>query len=235
LAVSIVFLLIFLVIESRAKEPLVRLSIFRSRTLTGANLIGLLAPGGLGATVFILTLYLQDVLHYSALATGLAFLPLALVILVASNVVSPFVPRVGVKRLLLAGMVVMAIGLLLMARITVEDNYWGTVFPAIVVLSLGIGPSFTVMAIAATSGISNQEQGLASGLLNTSQQVGSGLILATIIAIATARTTFLSHSEAVTSKVALVAGFQSALVAGAVFALLGALVALFVIRERSTN
>jgi EmrB/QacA subfamily drug resistance transporter len=231
LAISCIFLVAFIIIESRVKAPLVRLSIFRRSTLTGANLIGLLAPGALGATIFLLTLYLQNVLNYSALTTGLAFLPLAGVILITSNCVSPFVPKVGVKWLLVAGLAIMAIGLFLLTRISVENNYLGTVLPALIVISLGIGPCFTVMAIAATSGITNEEQGLASGLLNTSQQVGSGLILAIISAIAATRTAILDPTSNPASKQALVGGFQSALLAGAGFAVLGMCVALFIMRK----
>ncbi len=233
-AVAIVLLAAFVWIESRVQAPLVRLSIFRLHTLSGANLIGLLAPGVLGATIFILTLYMQEALNYSAITTGISFLPLALVILVASNAVSSFVPRVGVKRLLLAGMIVMAAGLLLMARISAADSYFTTVLPALVVIGLGIGPSFTLMAIAATEGIANEEQGLASGLLNTSQQVGSGLVLALIVAIAAARTASLNVAGGAVSKQALVSGFQIALIVGAGFAVAGALVALFVIRHKTS-
>ena len=125
----------------------------------------------------------------------------------------------------------MAAGLLLLTRISVENNYFGTVFPALIVISLGIGPSFTVMAIAATAGIANEEQGLASGLLNTTQQVGSGLILAIVVAIAAARTASLNQGAHMVSKAAVIAGFQYALVVGAGFAVLAALVALFVIRQ----
>ncbi|HCI81670.1 MAG TPA: MFS transporter, partial [Ktedonobacter sp.] len=156
---------------------------------------------------------------------------LAIVILIASNVVSPFVPRAGIKRLLVAGMIVMAIGLLLLTRISVENTYFTTVLPALIVISLGIGPCFTVMAIAATAGIADEEQGLASGLLNTTQQVGSGLILAIVVAIAAARTASLSQGAHVVSKAAVVAGFQFALVVGAGIAVLAALIALFVIRR----
>lgn len=231
LALAIVLLVAFVFIESRVKAPLVRLSIFRLRTLTGANLIGLLGPGVLGATIFILTLYMQEILGYSAITTGLAFLPLAIVILIASNAVTPLVPRAGIKRLLIAGMVIMAAGMLLLTRISVENNYFVTVLPALIVISLGIGPSFTVMAIAATAGIANEEQGLASGLLNTTQQVGSGLILAIVVAIAAARTASLNQSTHVVSKAAVIAGFQYALIVGAGFAVLAAVIAVFVIRR----
>jgi len=232
LAVALMLLATFVCIEACVKVPLIRLSIFRLRTLTGANLIGMLAPGALGSTVFIVTLYMQKVLGYNPIATGLAFLPMAFVLMIVSNVVSRVVPRFGVQRLLVAGMIVMAAGLLLLTRISVDNNYWGTLLPGTLIVALGIGPSFTAMAIAATAGVSDKEQGLASGLLNTSQQVGSGLVLAVVAVVSAARTAALQQGASASAKVALVGGFQVAFIACAVFALLGALVAIFVIRQQ---
>ena len=230
LGIALVLLVTFVYIEARVKVPLIRLSIFRLRTLTGANLIGLLAPGALGAMVFIVTLYMQKVLGYAPLTTGLAFLPMALVFIVVTNVVSRFVPRFGIRRLLIVGMFVMALGLLLLTRISIENSYWTTLLPGTLVVALGIGPSFTVMAIAATEGVSDSEQGLASGLLNTTQQVGSGLVLAAVAVVSTAQTTALMHTQGISAKVALVGGFRYAFIAGAVFAVLAGLVAIFVIQ-----
>ncbi len=231
LGVAVVFLVAFVFIEARVKVPLIRLGIFRLRTLTGANLIGFLAPGALGAMVFIVTLYMQKVLGYAPTTTGIAFLPMAMIFIVVTNVVSRFVPRFGVQRLLIVGMFVMALGLLLLTRISIENNYWTTLFPGTLVIALGIGPSFTVMAIAATAGVSDREQGLASGLLNTSQQVGSGLVLAVVAVVSTAQTTALQHVQGTSAKAALVGGFQYAFVVCAVFAVLAGLVAIFVIRQ----
>lgn len=231
LGVALVLLVTFVFIEARVNVPLIRLGIFRLRTLTGANLIGFLAPGALGAMVFIVTLYMQKVLGYGPVTTGLAFLPMALIFIVITNVVSRFVPRFGVRRLLIAGMFVMALGLLLLTRISVENAYWTTLFPGTLVVALGIGPSFTVMAIAATDGVSDREQGLASGLLNTTQQVGSGLVLAVVAVVSAVQTTALMHQQGVSAKAALVGGFHYAFIVGAVFAVLGGLVAIFVIRE----
>ncbi len=231
LGVALILLVAFVFIEIRVKVPLIRLSIFRLRTLTGANLIGFLAPGALGAMVFIVTLYMQKVLAYDPVTTGVAFLPMALVFIVVTNVVSRFVPRFGVQRLLIIGMFVMAVGLLLLTRISVENNYWTTLFPGTLVVAVGIGPSFTVMAIAATSGVSDSEQGLASGLLNTTQQVGSGLVLAVVAVVAAAQTTTLLHTQGISAKAALVGGFRYAFIAGAVFAVLAGIVAIFVIRQ----
>ncbi len=232
LAVALVLLVTFVFIEAHAKVPLIRLGIFRSRTLTGANLIGMLAPGALGSMVFVVTLYMQKVLGYTPIATRLAFLPMSFVLMIVSNVVSRFVPRFGVQKLLIVGMLVMAAGLLLLTRISVDNNYWGTLLPGTLIVALGIGPSFTAMAIAATAGVSDKEQGLASGLLNTSQQVGSGLVLAVIAVVSAARVAALQQGASASAKAALVGGFQVAFIVCAGFALLGALAAIFVIRQQ---
>jgi len=232
LAVALVLLVAFVFIEARAKIPLIRLSIFRLRTLTGANLIGMLAPGALGSMVFVVTLYMQKVLGYTPTTTGLAFLPMSFVLMIVSNVVSRFVPRFGVQKLLIAGMLVMAAGLLILTRISVDNNYWGTLLPGTLIVALGIGPSFTAMAIAATAGVSDKEQGLATGLLNTSQQVGSGLVLAVVAVVSATRTAALQQGAGASAKAALVGGFQFAFIVCAGFALLSALVAIFVIRQQ---
>lgn len=232
LLVTVALLLLgaFVFIETRVNVPLIRLSIFRLRTLTGANLIGLFAPGALGAMIFITTLYMQKVLGYAPTTTGFAFLPMALVLMIVSNVVSRVVPRFGVQRLLVVGMLIMTVGLLLMTRISVENTFWTTFLPGTLVIALGIGPSFTVMAIAATTGVSDREQGLASGLLNTMQQVGSGLVLAVVSVVSAIQTAAL-HERGASAKMALVGGFQYAFLVCAVFALLSALIALFVLRQ----
>lgn len=212
--------------------PLVRLGIFRLRNVTGANIVSMLAPGAFGSLIFVLTLYMQKVLGYSAIETGLAFLPMAAVILIVSNVVSRLVVRVGVKPFLVGGIFGLIVGLLLLTQIVANGNYLGTLLPGIVVVSLGMGPTFATMVIAATAGISDDEQGLASGVFNMTQQVGSGLVLAIVVAVSSARTaTFLQHGQVV-SKVAVTAGLQYALFVCVGFAVLAALAALFVIRER---
>ena len=231
LGVALVLLVTFVFIETRVKVPLIRLSIFRLRTLTGANLIGLLSPGALGASVFIVTLYMQKVLGYAPTTTGIAFLPMSLVFIIDSNLVARFVPRFGVQRLLIAGMFVTALGYLLLTRISVESSYWTTLLPGTLVVALGMGPSFTAMAIAATAGVSDREQRLATGLFNTTQQVGSGLVLAVVAVVSAVQTTALQHTQAVSAKAALVGGFQYAFVACTLFAVLSGLAAIFVIRQ----
>ncbi len=230
-AVALVLLVTFVFIETRVRVPLIRLGIFRLRTLTGANLVGMLAPGALGSMVFLVTLYMQKVLGYTSILTGLAFLPMAFLLMIISNGISRFVPRFGIQRILIVGMIIMAAGLLFLTRISIDNNYWGILLPGTLIVSLGIGPSFTAMAIAATAGVSDKEQGLASGLLSTSQQVGSGLVLAIVAVVSAARTVTVQQTG-VSTKLALVSGFQYAFVACTVFALLSAVVATFVIRQK---
>jgi EmrB/QacA subfamily drug resistance transporter len=231
-ALATVLLVIFINIELRLTYPIVRFGILRQRSVTGANLVNMLAPGAFGALVFILTLYMQKVLGYSALSTGLALLPIAMVILIISNIVSRLVTRFGVKPFLVGGIVVFMLGLLLLTQIVVEGNYTGTLLPGIVIASIGMGAVFATVIIAATAGVSDNEQGLASGLFNTTQQIGNGLVLAIVIAISSSHTAELSPLVKEADKVAITAGLQYALFACAGVAFLAACVALFVISEK---
>ena len=232
LAFAVVCLAAFVLIEARVQAPLVRLGIFRQRTLTGANLVGLFAPGAFGATIFTLTLYLQQVLNYSPLTTGLAFLPLAAVVGLTSNLVAPVLPRFGVRRLLVGGLFVVAIGMLLLLLIRPANQYLTTLLPGLLVLSLGMGPVFTLMAIAATNGVRDAEQGLASGLLNTTQSIGSGLVLAVVVAVSAARTASL-QAQGSDMPTALVGGAHAGLIVGAGFVLVAFAIALIVIRPQT--
>jgi EmrB/QacA subfamily drug resistance transporter len=232
LALAVILLVAFVVIERCSAFPLVRLGIFRQANVMGANLVSLLAPGAFGALIFILTLYMQKVLDYSALTTGLAFLPMAAVILIFSNGVSRLVARIGVKPFLVGGITVLIIGLLLLTGIVANGNYLETLLPGILVVSMGMGPTFATMVIAATAGVSDNEQGLASGVFTTTQQVGSGLVLAIVVAISSAHTAALLHHKANADLVAFTAGLQYALFACAGFALLAAFAALFAIHEK---
>ncbi len=232
LALAAALLLAFVVIELRSASPLVRLGILRQRNVTGANIINMLAPGAFGALVFILTLYMQKVLGYSAFTTGLAFLPMAVVILIFSNVVSRLVARFGVKPFLVGGITGLIIGLLMLTRISAAGDYAGTLLPGILVVSIGMGPTFATIVIAATAGVNDDEQGLASGLFNTTQQVGSGLVLAIVVAVSSARTAALLQQGGNAGKVVITAGLQYALFACVGIALLAVPAALFMIRTR---
>lgn len=231
LVLALVCMIAFVLIEARVPMPLVRLGVFRLRTLTAANLVNVLAPGTFAAMIFILTLYMQEVLGYTALTTGLAFLPLAVTIALTSSLAAQAIPRLGPKRMLLGGMTLMTIGLLLLLLIAPANNYVGTILPGMLIVCLGMGPSFTTMSILATTGVIPQEQGLAAGLLNTTQQIGQGLVLAMVIAVSTAQTATL-QAQGVPAQAAQVFGFHTAFVAGVGATTLAFLIVLIVLNQR---
>lgn len=167
---------------------------------------------------------------YSALQTGLAFLPHALAAMIAAPVASQLVSRLGVKRTLVIGIVAAMVGLLLLIGISVEGSFVRDILPGTVIVGLGIVIGIVTVTIAATSGVRERDQGLASGLLNTSQQIGSAIGLAILVAVATVRTEAVSASTG-NFAVATTGGFQAALGVGAGFAALGILVAVLVIRK----
>ncbi|GAC1363112.1 MAG: DHA2 family efflux MFS transporter permease subunit [Ktedonobacteraceae bacterium] len=229
---ALLLLAAFVLIELRSPSPLVRLSIFRVQTVMSANLVSLLAPGVFGSLIFILTLYMQKVLGYSAISTGLAFLPLAMLILITSNVSSRLVARRGLKPFLVGGLIVLGVGVLLLTGLSPDGTYLLTLLPGTLVVALGMGPVFATMVIAATTGVSDDEQGLASGLYNTTLQVGSGLCLAIIAAVAAARTASLTQSHT-NAELALTNGFQYALYVCVGLTILGIFAALFGLRTHA--
>src|SRR6266702_4524860 len=194
--------------------------------------IGLLVGASLGPTLFILTLYLQNVLGYSPVLTGFAFLPHALIVTFTTNLVSRLTTRLGVKPGMVTGAVVLAVGLFWLSRMSAHDQYWAIILPGTLLVGLGVAFQIVTVAIAATEGVADDEQGLASGLFNTSQQVGSALGVAILVAVASARTVALSTgSGGPGGSAALVGGFQSALLTAVGFAILSVVVSLLVVRE----
>ena len=233
-ALALALLAAFVWIEAHARAPLVPLRVFRLRTLTGANLIGLLMSAAIGSTIFILTLYMQQVLNYSALQTGLAFLPHAIAAMIAAPIASHLATRFGTKTTLTGSMTLAAVGLLHLSRIPVQGDFVRDLLPGTVIIGFGIVMALVSVTIAATAGISDSEQGMASGLLNTSQQIGAALGLAILVAVSTARTEAgLAQLDgaADAQRIALTAGFGAALLVGVGFAIVALLVALFVVRE----
>jgi EmrB/QacA subfamily drug resistance transporter len=219
--------------ESRAAHPLMPFSIFRLQTLRGANVIGLLIGLSLFAMFFFLSLYMQQVLGYDALKTGVSYLPLALMIIASAGVASQLTTRIGFKPVLVTGMLMLTGGLVWFSQVGAGGSYLGDVlFPSIVV-GFGLGLAFVSVTIAAVMGTKPDEAGLASGLINTSQQVGGALGLGILSAIATARTTQVApgHSHAY----ALTAGFQTAFLVGAGFALLAAVLAAVMISSADSR
>jgi EmrB/QacA subfamily drug resistance transporter len=188
----------FVLIELRSSEPLVRLSIFRVRSLTAANVVMFLVMAGLFAMFFFNSLYIQRVLGYGPLKAGLAFLPFTLGIVVSAGLASQFGPRVGIRLVAVVGMVMTTIGMGLLTQIPVDGHYVSNVLPAVILNSLGMGAVFVPLTMIATTGLKNEDQGLASGLFNTSQQIGGAFGLAVLSTIAASHTGGSSPEELVT-------------------------------------
>jgi len=228
-ALAAILLASFVVIELRSKAPLVRLSIFRVRSLLTANVVMLLVASGMFAMFFFNTLYIQRVLGFGPLKAGLAFLPFTAGVMLSAGLASQFAPRVGVRPVAGLGMVVSAIGMLLLVRIPVDGSYLADVLPSLVVTSLGMGAVFMPLTLIATTGLKDEDQGLASGLFNTSQQIGGALGLAILSTVAASKTTAAGGA---TDPEALVTGFHWAFGGGALFVLGGLGVMLALLRRR---
>jgi EmrB/QacA subfamily drug resistance transporter len=211
----------FIGIELRSPWPLLPLRIFRLPTLSAANATMAIVGAVAFSEFFLLTLYLQDVLHYSAVQTGVAFVAFALTVVVVSNVAQWVVGRVGIRPTLTAGLVVSAASVALLTRLPVDGHYFWDVFPAFVLGGAGMGLSFVPVTIASLTGVQRSDAGVASGLINTSRQIGGALGLAVVSAIAatSAGNYSASHAVTATSGAALDHGFQTAL-----YVLLGLLV-----------
>ncbi len=238
LAVAVGLIAAFVAIELRSAQPLVPFGIFRSRTLTGANITGLLIGASLFSMFFFVSLYMQQVLGYSALKAGFAYLPLALAIIVSAGVASQLSTRVGFKPVLIAGMLFVAVGLVWFAQVSVDGNYLADILGPSLVAAVGLGLSFVPVTIAAVAGVREADSGLASGLINTSQQIGGALGLAILAAVATARTDdTLAAAGGDRSQMAsaLTDGFQSAFLVGAGFAVIGAILAALLIRRSDSR
>ncbi len=221
-------LAVFVGIEGRfATAPLMPLRIYRSRTLTAANLVVLLVGGATFGMWFFLSLYVQQVLGYSPIKAGLAFLPMTLCIVAGSTLASRAVTRVGAKRLLVAGMLAQTVGLLLFTEIPADGSYVANLLAPSLLVAIGIGLAFIPATISAVAGVADHEAGLASGLVNTSRLFGGALGLAVLAAIATARTSSDLHHGTQSVHAALTSGFQLAFLIAAGFALVGGLVAAF--------
>jgi EmrB/QacA subfamily drug resistance transporter len=217
----------FVLVEGRfASAPLMPLRIWASRTLSAANIVVLLVGGATFAMWFFVSLYLQQVLGYSPIRAGLAFLPMTLCIVAGSTIASRTVARVGAKRLLVGGMAVMTLGLALFTRISTNGDYAADVLVPGVLVGIGIGFAFVPATISAVAGVAPAEAGLASGLVNTSRLCGGALGLAVLAAIATSHTNSQLHAGAA-AHAALTSGFTLAFGIAAAFALVGGLVAAF--------
>jgi EmrB/QacA subfamily drug resistance transporter len=227
-AAAVTLLVAFVVIELRSKAPLVDLSIFRKRSLTIANTAMLLFASGLFATFYFISLYLQDIHGDSPLRAGLSLLPFPVTIAISSILAQSLLEKVGVRPLLYFGLAVVSAGLFWLSGLPADGHYLTNVLPGIFVMAFGMGFTFSPLILIATTGVEDDEAGLASGLFNTSQQVGGALGLAVLASLAAGRTTSAA-AAGVEQTQALVDGFTRAyLVAGGLAIVALALVALFI-------
>ncbi|WP_410580197.1 MFS transporter [Amycolatopsis sp. lyj-108] len=219
-ALALALLVTFVFIEKRSKHPLLRLGILRSGPLARANLGGATFFGAYIGFQFVVMLYLQNVLGWSALQTALGFLPAALIVAFGSPRIEPLIDRLGTPRTILAGVVAHVIGYALFLRIDESSSYAGSVLPSMILLGIGFMLAFSSLNIQATNGISDDEQGLAGGLLNTSIQVGGAIGLAVVTAVLT------GNSGGATGPAALLNGLAPALTVVTGIAVISVLVAL---------
>jgi EmrB/QacA subfamily drug resistance transporter len=240
LAGSAALVATFVWIESRSRWPLLPLRIFRLRALSAANVTMALVGAVTFSEFFVLTLYAQDVLGYSALRTGVTFVAFALSVVVASNLAQTVVARIGVRRTLMAGLALATISVGMLTQLPVGNHYFSYLFPAFVLGGAGLGFSFVPITIASLTGVERADAGVASGLVNTSRQIGGAIGLAAISTIAASAASSYAHTHGVSaaSAAATVSGFQTSFVV-----LGGLLVAAFVVaavflrpaQERAAN
>ena len=229
LAGAFVLLAAFLLNELRQREPLAPLSIFRINGLGFSNLTQLVAFAGVLALFFFLTLYMQNVLGYSPLQTGLAWLPLCFAVAISAGIAAQLLSRVGTRPVIVVGAVIAAAGLYMLSRIPVDGSYVADLLPGTLVLAVGGAAVFVGVTTAANAGVPADKAGLAAALLNASQQLGGALGLAIFTAVATSRTNHLLASGTPVAH-AQTSGFQRGLLLGSIFLLVSAVIAL-----RATN
>jgi EmrB/QacA subfamily drug resistance transporter len=238
LAAAAVLLGVFALIEQRSQAPLVPFGIFRKRTLTGANVVGFMVGGSLFAMFFFITLYMQQVLGYSAIKAGLSYLPLSIAIIISAGVASQLVTKIGFKPVLAVGLMLVAGGLLWFGAISVDGGFTTDILGPSLLAAVGLGFAFVTTTIAAVSGIEDHEQGLASGLINTSQQIGGALGLAILATAANSRTDDVLAAAGGNPRAlpdALVEGFQSAFYGAALIAVIGLVLTLALIRSSDSR
>src|SRR5438132_4996307 len=228
LSASAALVLTFVVIEFRSKAPLLPMRIFRLRTLTASNITGLLMGAAIFSQFFLLTLYMQQVLHYSALKTGVAYIALTLAIISFSAVSQMLVTRIGIRRVLSAGLLLSAVALVLFARLPVHGSYFADLFPAFILSGIGLALAFVPISIGGLTGVRQADAGIASGLINTSQQIGGAIGVAAATTIATTYTTRFVNVHPGSTQLggaALTHGFEIAFYVLAAVAVLGAVIA----------
>jgi EmrB/QacA subfamily drug resistance transporter len=232
LAGAAALLVLFVVIELRQPDPIMPFSIFRLRTLRGANIVGLLIGMSLFSMFFFISLYLQTVLHDSPIQAGISYLPLSVGIILAAGGASALGTRIGFKAPLVAGLLLIGAGLLWFSQVPgTGGSFAADVLGPSILAAVGLGLAFVSVTIAAVAGTAPADAGLASGLINTSQQVGGALGLAILASVANSRTNSLAHAGD-RPLIALTKGFDLAFLVGAGFALAGAVLAVVLVSSR---
>src|SRR5947208_2120084 len=238
LAGAVALIVGFVVIELRSKAPLLPMRIFRLRTLTASNITGLLMAGAIFSQFFLLTLYMQQVLHYSALKTGVAYVALTVSIIGFSGVAQALATRIGIRPVLTAGLALSAGGLVLYAQLPVHGHYFWDLFPAFMLSGIGLALAFVPVSIGALTGVQQSDAGVASGLINTSQQIGGAIGVAAATTIATTFTTHYVNAHpgvSALSGAALTHGFQITFYALAGIAAAGAVLAAVLTESRAVT
>jgi predicted MFS family arabinose efflux permease len=235
IAGAAVLLAAFVGIELRQRHALVPFSIFRLRTLRGANLVNVVIGLSLLSLFYFITLYLQDVLHYSPIKTGVSYLPLGAGLFISAGVASTLVTRVGYKLTLIAGLLTTAGGLLWFSQAPVHGSFLTDVLGPSTLAGIGFGLAFVPVTIAAMAGRKPQEAGLASGLINMAQQIGGALGVAILATLANSRTQSLLHGGRHHVAVALTKGYDRAFLVSAGFALAAAILAAALITTRDSR
>ncbi|HEU4658936.1 MAG TPA: MFS transporter [Capillimicrobium sp.] len=226
LVLAAVLIGVFALIELRRSQPLVPFAFFRNRTAAGSDVVALLVGAALFSMFYFVSLYLQQVLGYEPLKAGLAYLPLAATIIISAGAASRLVARFGLRPVLGAGLLAVAGGLAWFAQVSADGRYVVDVLPASVLTALGLGLAFVPLTIGATSGVTEDEGGLASGLLNTAQQVGGALGLAVLVSVADSRSADAARAaggDPTAAPQILTEGFQAAFWVGTGFAVAGLL------------
>jgi EmrB/QacA subfamily drug resistance transporter len=238
LGVAAALLAAFVVIESRARQPLVPFRVFRIGSIAGANVTGLLTGAALFSMFFFISLYMQQILGFDALEAGLAYLPLALSIIVAAGVASQLVTRIGARPVLVGGLTMVFAGLVWFSQVSVGGSYVADVLFPSLLAGWGLGFAFVPVTIASQTGIGQSDAGLASGLINTAQQVGGALGLAVLATVANSTTNSAmqaAHGARSALPTALTDGFSDAFLVGAGIALAGVIVAALTIRGETVQ
>jgi EmrB/QacA subfamily drug resistance transporter len=236
-AVAIALLALFIWIELRSPFPLVRLGLFKLRSLAVGNGVFLIVAGGLFAMFFFASLYMQNILGFTALETGLAFLPVTVGIMIGAVTSQQLVPKLGVRRVVGVGLPLAAAGLLILALTTKVDGTYLGVLGGLFPMAVGMGVTFVSLTLVATTNVDGNDAGLASGIFNTSQQVGGALGLAILSTLANDRTASIlgdltgAPTEA-QQQAALVEGFQLAFLVSAALLALGAVLLALLLRKQ---